>query len=191
MGSSGKGAGKSWEWWRWAGKWEVGCKRVWREKLVGMNSGPFKTRGRWYHSGDGYHAVPPPYTGTFMPPKPDLAFHDAPNVNETAHAAFNVELSPTKPDKDLSHTHRPSAPIIEDWTIKTSIATANHKTTISKPKSNGSGGEGKLSESGGVGWKRGKWGYGGWREKRFGGVNNSLLKREGRDTVWFLGILQG
>nr|GEY39154.1 hypothetical protein [Tanacetum cinerariifolium]GEY75807.1 hypothetical protein [Tanacetum cinerariifolium]GEY77047.1 hypothetical protein [Tanacetum cinerariifolium] len=62
-----------------------------------------------------YHAVPPPYTGTFMPPKPDLVFHDAPNVNETVHTAFNVELSPTTPDKDLSHTHRPSAPIIEDW----------------------------------------------------------------------------
>nr|GFA86340.1 hypothetical protein [Tanacetum cinerariifolium] len=65
--------------------------------------------------GDGYHAVPPPYTGTFMPPKPNLVFHDAPNVNETDHTTFNVELSPTKPDKDLSHTHRPSAPIIEDW----------------------------------------------------------------------------
>nr|GEV98764.1 hypothetical protein [Tanacetum cinerariifolium] len=25
-----------------------------------------------YHSRDGYHNVPPPYTGTFMPPKPDL-----------------------------------------------------------------------------------------------------------------------
>nr|GEU57373.1 putative ribonuclease H-like domain-containing protein [Tanacetum cinerariifolium] len=68
-----------------------------------------------YHSGEGYHAVPPPYTGTFMPPKPDLVLHDAPNVNKTVHTAFNVELSPTKPDKDLSHTHRPSAPIIEDW----------------------------------------------------------------------------
>nr|GEU52064.1 retrotransposon-related protein [Tanacetum cinerariifolium] len=50
-----------------------------------------------------------------MPPKPDLVFHDAPNVNETTHTAVNVELSPTKPEKDLSHTHRPSAPIIEDW----------------------------------------------------------------------------
>nr|GEU59677.1 hypothetical protein [Tanacetum cinerariifolium] len=66
-----------------------------------------------YHSGDGYHVVPPPYTGTFMPPKLDLVFYDAPNVNETVHTAFNVELSPTKPDKELSH--RPSAPIIEDW----------------------------------------------------------------------------
>nr|GFA56540.1 hypothetical protein [Tanacetum cinerariifolium] len=48
-----------------------------------------------------------------MPLKPNLVFHDAPTVNETVHTAFNVELSPTKPDKDLSH--RPSAPIIEDW----------------------------------------------------------------------------
>nr|GEZ32904.1 hypothetical protein [Tanacetum cinerariifolium] len=67
-----------------------------------------------YQSEDGYHVVPPPYKGTFMPPKPDLVFHNAPNDVETVHAAFNVELSPTKPDNDLSHTHRPSAPIIED-----------------------------------------------------------------------------
>nr|GEV34067.1 hypothetical protein [Tanacetum cinerariifolium] len=66
-----------------------------------------------YHSGVGYHVVPPPYTGTFMPPKPDLVFHDAPNINETVHTAFNVKLSPTKPDKDLSP--RPSAHIIKDW----------------------------------------------------------------------------
>nr|GEX32606.1 retrovirus-related Pol polyprotein from transposon TNT 1-94 [Tanacetum cinerariifolium] len=65
------------------------------------------------HSGDGYHVVPPPFTGTFMPPKPDLVFHDAPNVNETVHTVFNVEPSPTKPDKELSHM--PSTPIIEDW----------------------------------------------------------------------------
>nr|GEV49508.1 retrovirus-related Pol polyprotein from transposon TNT 1-94 [Tanacetum cinerariifolium] len=68
-----------------------------------------------YNSRDGYHAVPPPYTRTFMPPKPDLVFNNPPNVNETVHTAFNVELSPTKPDIDLSHTNRPSAPIIEDW----------------------------------------------------------------------------
>nr|GEV06341.1 ribonuclease H-like domain-containing protein [Tanacetum cinerariifolium] len=67
-----------------------------------------------YHSKDRYHVIPPPYTETFMPPKPDLVFHDSPNVNETVHIAFNVELSPNKPEKDLSHTHRPSAPIIKD-----------------------------------------------------------------------------
>nr|GFA76078.1 ribonuclease H-like domain-containing protein [Tanacetum cinerariifolium] len=68
-----------------------------------------------YKSGDGYHVVPPPYTRTFMPPKPDLVFHNTPNVKETIHTAFNVELSLTKPDNDLSYTHRPLAPIIEDW----------------------------------------------------------------------------
>nr|GEU82683.1 reverse transcriptase domain-containing protein [Tanacetum cinerariifolium] len=52
-------------------------------------------------------------TGTFMPPKPDLVFYDAPNVTKTVHTAFNVKLSPTKPDTDLYH--RPSAPIIKDW----------------------------------------------------------------------------
>nr|GEW48013.1 ribonuclease H-like domain-containing protein [Tanacetum cinerariifolium] len=60
-------------------------------------------------------SVPPPYTGTFMPSKPDLVFHDALTVNETIPTAFNIELSPTKPDKDLSQSNRPTAPIIEDW----------------------------------------------------------------------------
>nr|GEU75737.1 zinc finger, CCHC-type [Tanacetum cinerariifolium] len=68
-----------------------------------------------YQSGEGYHVVPPLYTGTFMSPKSDLVFRDAPTINETVHTDFNVDLSSTKPDKDLSHSHRPSAPIIEDW----------------------------------------------------------------------------
>nr|GEU92174.1 ribonuclease H-like domain-containing protein [Tanacetum cinerariifolium] len=67
-----------------------------------------------YQLGDGYHVVPPPYTGTFMPSKHDLVFHNAPDINETVYTDFNVELSPTKPDNDLSHTYRPSASIIED-----------------------------------------------------------------------------
>nr|GFC48682.1 hypothetical protein [Tanacetum cinerariifolium] len=50
-----------------------------------------------------------------MPPKPDLVFHDVPTVNETVLTAFNVELSLTKPDKHLSHSNKPTAPIIEDW----------------------------------------------------------------------------
>nr|GEY50277.1 hypothetical protein [Tanacetum cinerariifolium] len=67
-----------------------------------------------YKSGEGYHAVPPPYIGTFMPPKPDLVFHDAPTVNETIPTAFNVELSTTKLNKDLSQSNRPTVPIIKD-----------------------------------------------------------------------------
>nr|GEX25749.1 hypothetical protein [Tanacetum cinerariifolium] len=63
----------------------------------------------------GYHAVPPPYTRTFMPPKPNLVFNTAPTTVETDHLAFNVQLSHTKPEQDLSHTHRPTVPIIKDW----------------------------------------------------------------------------
>nr|GEU74968.1 hypothetical protein [Tanacetum cinerariifolium] len=68
-----------------------------------------------YQSGNGYHVVPPPYTRTFMPPKPDLVFNNAPNDVETNHPTFNVKLHLTKPNNALAHTHRPSVPIIEDW----------------------------------------------------------------------------
>nr|GEU34366.1 putative ribonuclease H-like domain-containing protein [Tanacetum cinerariifolium] len=62
-----------------------------------------------------YHVVPPPITGTFMPPKLDLVFHTTHIAVETDHSAFTVQLSPSKPAQDLSHTNRPTAPIIEDW----------------------------------------------------------------------------
>nr|GEV02266.1 hypothetical protein [Tanacetum cinerariifolium] len=60
-----------------------------------------------YQSGNGYHAISPPYTGTFMPPKPNLVFNNAPNDVETENLAFNVKLSP--------HTIRTLPHIIEDW----------------------------------------------------------------------------
>nr|GEU59811.1 putative ribonuclease H-like domain-containing protein [Tanacetum cinerariifolium] len=97
-----------------------------------------------YQSGNGYHDVPPPYTGTFMPLKPDLVFNNVPNDVETDHPAFNVKLSPTKPDQDLSHTHRPSTPIIEDWVSDLEDESESNTPqnvpsffTIPKPTSNG------------------------------------------------------
>nr|GEW02168.1 hypothetical protein [Tanacetum cinerariifolium] len=72
---------------------------------------PSNLYDRFVPSG-GYHAVPPLVTGTFMPPKPDLVFHTPPS-DENEYIAFNVQISPTKPEQDLSS--RPSAPIIEDW----------------------------------------------------------------------------
>nr|GEZ31696.1 ribonuclease H-like domain-containing protein [Tanacetum cinerariifolium] len=68
-----------------------------------------------YKTGEGYHAVPPPYTGTFMPPKPNLVFNDAPTASESVANVFLVESSTNKPSKDMSKTHRPDAPILEDW----------------------------------------------------------------------------
>nr|GEV15360.1 hypothetical protein [Tanacetum cinerariifolium] len=93
-----------------------------------------------YQSSNGYHVVPPPYTETFIPPKPDLVLNNAPNDVETDHPTFNVKLIPTKPDQDLSHTHRPSAPIIEDWVSDLeedeSKTKSPQNTTIPKPTSN-------------------------------------------------------
>nr|GEX11292.1 hypothetical protein [Tanacetum cinerariifolium] len=54
-----------------------------------------------FQPSDVYHVVPPPYTGTFMPPKPDLVFNTAHTAVETDHSAFTVQLSPTKPEQDL------------------------------------------------------------------------------------------
>nr|GFB03991.1 ribonuclease H-like domain-containing protein [Tanacetum cinerariifolium] len=49
---------------------------------------PSNLYDRFVPSG-GYHAVLPPMTGTFMPPKPDLVFHTPPS-DENEHFAFNV-----------------------------------------------------------------------------------------------------
>nr|GEX82408.1 hypothetical protein [Tanacetum cinerariifolium] len=62
-----------------------------------------------YKSGEGYHVVHPLYTGTFMPPKHDMVFNDAPNASETVTNVVNVESSTNKPSKDMSKTLRPDA----------------------------------------------------------------------------------
>nr|GFB43671.1 ribonuclease H-like domain-containing protein [Tanacetum cinerariifolium] len=87
-----------------------------------------------------------------MPPKPDLIFNTAPTAVETDHLAFSVQLSHTKPEQDLSHTNRPTTPIIEDWVsdsedeyetkasqihVKTSIPAATPKLASPKPASIG------------------------------------------------------
>nr|GEY16247.1 hypothetical protein [Tanacetum cinerariifolium] len=64
------------------------------ESDISMPASPIYNR---YQSGEGYHVVSPPYTGTFMPLKLDLVFPDAATVNETVPTAFNVEPSTTKP----------------------------------------------------------------------------------------------
>nr|GEW46767.1 hypothetical protein [Tanacetum cinerariifolium] len=48
------------------------------ESDVSVSTSPVHDR---YKSGEGYHAVPPPYTGTFIPLKHVLVFHDASTVS--------------------------------------------------------------------------------------------------------------
>nr|GFB82130.1 hypothetical protein [Tanacetum cinerariifolium] len=57
---------------------------------------PSNLYDRFVPSG-GYHAVPPLVSSTFMLPKPNLVFHTPPS-DENEHLAFNVQLSPTKPE---------------------------------------------------------------------------------------------
>nr|GEV14081.1 hypothetical protein [Tanacetum cinerariifolium] len=68
-----------------------------------------------YKTGKGYHVVPPPYTRTFLPLKPDLLFTNDPNASESVANMFNVESSKHKTRKDTSKTHRLVVPIIKDW----------------------------------------------------------------------------
>nr|GEV35514.1 hypothetical protein [Tanacetum cinerariifolium] len=68
-----------------------------------------------YKIGEWYHVVPPPYTRTFLPLKPNFVFTYDPNASESVATVFNVESSINKPSKYMSKTHRPDAPIVEDW----------------------------------------------------------------------------
>nr|GEV82956.1 retrovirus-related Pol polyprotein from transposon TNT 1-94 [Tanacetum cinerariifolium] len=98
-----------------------------------------------YNSGDGYHAVPLPYTRTFMPPKPDLIFNNAPNVTETVHTAFNV--SDSEDDSELEIPQNASSFVQPTEQVKplrhyvkhveTFIPAATPKTTLPKPKIHG------------------------------------------------------
>ncbi|GKA55167.1 hypothetical protein Tco_0754116 [Tanacetum coccineum] len=71
--------------------------------------------------GLGYNAVPPPYTGNFMPPKPYFSFSgleefvNKPIVSEPKKPV--IETSEAKPsvDKPKAVKKNNGAPIIEDW----------------------------------------------------------------------------
>ncbi|GJW93179.1 hypothetical protein Tco_0172851 [Tanacetum coccineum] len=77
-----------------------------------------------FKKSEGYHAVPPPYTGNFKPARADLSFVGLDDyvykskVSETITSVPNVETNVTKTSKDSLEkpkTVRFSAPIIEDW----------------------------------------------------------------------------
>ncbi|GJW31011.1 retrovirus-related pol polyprotein from transposon TNT 1-94 [Tanacetum coccineum] len=75
-----------------------------------------------YKMGLGYHVVPPPYTGNFMPPKPDLSFTsleefmNEPIVSEPTVKKPVVETNEAKAitDKPKGVRKNHSAPLIED-----------------------------------------------------------------------------
>ncbi|GJX05884.1 ribonuclease H-like domain-containing protein [Tanacetum coccineum] len=69
------------------------------------------------YDGEGFHAVPPPHTGNYMPSRPDLSF-DGLDDSVYKTKVSETETSISKTSKDIVEkpkTVRPSAPIIEDW----------------------------------------------------------------------------
>nr|GEW96998.1 hypothetical protein [Tanacetum cinerariifolium] len=65
------------------------CKEL--HSHVSNDSVPKSPMNDRYKSCEGYHVAPPSYTGTFMPPKHDLVFNDAPNASEKVTNVVNVE----------------------------------------------------------------------------------------------------
>ncbi|GKC52791.1 ribonuclease H-like domain-containing protein, partial [Tanacetum coccineum] len=66
---------------------------------------------------EGYHAVPLPYTGNYIPSRPDLSFA---GLDDSVYKTkvSETETSISKTSKDILEnpkTVRPSAPIIEYW----------------------------------------------------------------------------
>nr|GEU48342.1 putative ribonuclease H-like domain-containing protein [Tanacetum cinerariifolium] len=103
------------------------------ESDVRMPTSPVHNR---YQSGEGYHAVPPPYTRTFMPLKPDLVFHDAFTVNEIVPHVFNIEPSTTKPHKDMSQSNRYVVPTTVLTRYRLVPLTAARPVTTAIPQTN-------------------------------------------------------
>ncbi|GKB65155.1 ribonuclease H-like domain-containing protein [Tanacetum coccineum] len=70
-----------------------------------------------FFSGLGYNAVPPPYTGNFMPLKPDLSFSGLEEFSEPIVKKPVAETSEAKasPDKPKVVRKNFGPPLIEDW----------------------------------------------------------------------------
>nr|GEW16472.1 hypothetical protein [Tanacetum cinerariifolium] len=75
-----------------------------------------------FKKSEGYHAVPPPYTRNYMPPRADLSFAGLDDyvfkftISETVTSVNRTETSTSKTSKkslEKPKTVRPSAPIIE------------------------------------------------------------------------------
>ncbi|GJZ96125.1 hypothetical protein Tco_0668459 [Tanacetum coccineum] len=65
-----------------------------------------------YKTGLGYNVVPPPYTGNFMPPKPDLVY---PSLDDFVDVSESIVEKPTVETNETKTARKENgAPIIED-----------------------------------------------------------------------------
>ncbi|GJX36767.1 ribonuclease H-like domain-containing protein [Tanacetum coccineum] len=101
---------------------------VFHSRESDMDDSPVNDR---FKIGEGFHVVPPPYTGNYMPSKPDLSFAGLDDYVYKTKVS-ETETSISKTSKDIvkkPKTVRPSAPIIEDWD------TDSDNDSVFRPKS--------------------------------------------------------
>ncbi|GJW90177.1 hypothetical protein Tco_0167730 [Tanacetum coccineum] len=90
-----------------------------------------------FKTGEVFHAILPPYTGNYMPSRPDLSFA---GLDDSVYKTKvnEIETSISKISKDIIEkpkTVRPSAPIIEDWdTDSDNDSVFRPKSDQTKPK---------------------------------------------------------
>ncbi|GKB68667.1 hypothetical protein Tco_0930079 [Tanacetum coccineum] len=90
-----------------------------------------------FKTGKGFHAVPLPYTGNYMPLRPDLSFAGLDDsVYKTKVSETETSISKTSKDiVEKPKTVRPSAPIIEEWdTDSDNDSVFRPKSDQTKPK---------------------------------------------------------
>ncbi|GJV70664.1 putative ribonuclease H-like domain-containing protein [Tanacetum coccineum] len=66
-------------------------------------------------TGEGYHVVPPSYTGNFMPPKPDLVLADEDEYVFSGSVTSIPAVATSKVKTSESKSKSVSEPLIEDW----------------------------------------------------------------------------
>ncbi|GJZ79211.1 putative ribonuclease H-like domain-containing protein [Tanacetum coccineum] len=84
-----------------------------------------------FKTGEEFHAIPPPYTGNYMPSRPDLSFAGLVDyIYKTKVSETKTSISKTSKDIiEKPKTVRPSAPIIEEWD------TNSENDSVFRPKS--------------------------------------------------------
>ncbi|GJW43095.1 ribonuclease H-like domain-containing protein [Tanacetum coccineum] len=90
-----------------------------------------------FKTGEGFHAVPPPFTGNYIPLRPDLSFAGLDDfVYKTKVSETETSISKTSKDIiEKPKTVRPWAPIIEEWdTDSDNDSVFRPKSDQTKPK---------------------------------------------------------
>ncbi|GJZ11292.1 ribonuclease H-like domain-containing protein [Tanacetum coccineum] len=83
---------------------------------VGFDSQVFDSQENdRYKTSEGYHAVPPPYTGNFMPPKSDLVLADEDEYVFSESVTSIPDVATSEAKTSVSKPKSVGEPLIEDW----------------------------------------------------------------------------